>query len=102
MGYRESVRDLPLLDLTLRLVVAAGVGLILGFERELRSHPAGARTHALVAVGAALFTVAGAYGFADVPHGPNVDPAGSPRRSPAGWGFSAPARSCGRGWGCAV
>jgi putative Mg2+ transporter-C (MgtC) family protein len=81
------MRDLPLLDLTLRLLVAAGVGLILGFERELRSHPAGARTHALVAVGAALFTVAGAYGFADVPHGPNIDPARIAAQVASGVGF---------------
>src|SRR4051812_6806022 len=81
------MRDLPLLDLTLRLLVAAGGGLILGFERELRSHPARARTHALVAVGAALFTIAGAYGFTDVPHGPNVDPARIAAQVASGIGF---------------
>jgi putative Mg2+ transporter-C (MgtC) family protein len=53
------------LDLSARLAVAAALGAALGFEREMRRHPAGARTHALVAVGAALFTVAGAYGFGD-------------------------------------
>jgi putative Mg2+ transporter-C (MgtC) family protein len=53
------------LDLVARLAAAAVLGAALGLEREMRRHPAGARTHALVAVGAALFTVAGAYGFGD-------------------------------------
>jgi putative Mg2+ transporter-C (MgtC) family protein len=64
-----------MLTLCVRLLLAATAGLVVGSERELRAQAAGIRTHALVAVGAALFTVAGAYGFADVPHGPNVDPA---------------------------
>src|SRR4051794_37234256 len=57
-GYMAQVRDLPLLDLTLRVAIAAVAAGLLGLERELRGHPAGIRTHTLVAVGAALFTVA--------------------------------------------
>src|SRR5947209_16104021 len=53
----------------------------------MRAHAAGVRTHALVAVGAALFTVAGAYGFADVPHGSNVDPARIAAQVASGVGF---------------
>jgi putative Mg2+ transporter-C (MgtC) family protein len=79
--------ELPLFELTLRLIIAAGAGLVLGLERELRGHPAGTRTHALVAVGAALFTVAGAYGFADVDRGPNVDPARIAAQVASGVGF---------------
>lgn len=74
-------------ELTLRLVVAGVAGIALGLERELRAHPAGARTHALVAVGAALFTISGAYGFADVPHGPTVDPARVAAQVASGIGF---------------
>ncbi len=59
--------DLPLqLDLSVRLIVAAALGLAVGFEREIHGHPAGLRTHMLVASGSALFTVLSAYGFRDV------------------------------------
>ena len=43
-------------DLTLRLLLAAGLGAAIGIERELRGKPAGLRTNILIAVGAALFT----------------------------------------------
>jgi len=81
------VHHLSTLELTWRLLAAAAAGLVVGFERELRSHPAGARTHALVAVGAAMFTMAGAYGFTDVPRGPNVDPARVAAQVASGVGF---------------
>ncbi|HET9852633.1 MAG TPA: MgtC/SapB family protein [Candidatus Limnocylindrales bacterium] len=59
--------DLPLqLDLSVRLIVAAALGLAVGFEREIHGHPAGLRTHMLVASGSALFTVLSAFGFRDV------------------------------------
>jgi putative Mg2+ transporter-C (MgtC) family protein len=45
------------LDLALRLIVAAMLGALVGIERERRSHPAGMRTHLLVSVGAAAFTI---------------------------------------------
>src|SRR3954453_12189819 len=61
--------------------------VLVGLEREVRGHVAGSRTHALVAVGAALFTIAGAYGFTDVPHGPNVDPARIAAQVASGIGF---------------
>lgn len=43
--------------ITLRLVLAAVLGGILGYERELKARNAGIRTHMLVAVGAALFVI---------------------------------------------
>jgi putative Mg2+ transporter-C (MgtC) family protein len=43
-------------DLVLRLLLAAGLGAAIGFEREYRQKPAGLRTNILIAVGAALFT----------------------------------------------
>jgi putative Mg2+ transporter-C (MgtC) family protein len=45
------------LELAARLVVAAVLGALIGLERERRSHPAGMRTHLLVSVGSAAFTV---------------------------------------------
>jgi len=50
-------------DNLLRLAVAAGLGGLIGFERELRDREAGFRTHILVCVGSALFTIVSAYGF---------------------------------------
>jgi putative Mg2+ transporter-C (MgtC) family protein len=47
----------------LRIVVAAALGGAVGIERELREHDAGFRTHMLVAIGSALFTIISAYGF---------------------------------------
>ena len=41
----------------LRLLLAFGLGFVLGFERELRGHQAGLRTHILVCLGACLFTL---------------------------------------------
>jgi putative Mg2+ transporter-C (MgtC) family protein len=40
-----------------RLILAAGLGAVLGFDREMLSRPAGMRTHMLVSLAAATFTV---------------------------------------------
>ncbi len=47
-------------EILIQIVVAAGLGAAIGFERELSAQPAGLRTHMLVSLGAALFTIAGA------------------------------------------
>lgn len=57
----------PLLDLSLRVLGAALVGAIIGYERELRAKGAGMRTHVLVALGSALFMIVSQYGFAGAP-----------------------------------
>lgn len=41
----------------LRLLAAVVVGAAVGFDRELRNKPAGLRTHILVSLAAALFTL---------------------------------------------
>jgi putative Mg2+ transporter-C (MgtC) family protein len=46
-------------ELCARVALAAALGLLIGAERELYAKPAGMRTHAMVAIGAAGFTVAG-------------------------------------------
>ena len=43
--------------ITLRLLVAAALGGLLGYERESQGKSAGVRTHMLVAIGAALFVL---------------------------------------------
>lgn len=44
-------------ELLLRLGLATGIGLLLGFDRELRGHDAGLRTHALVALSSAMIMI---------------------------------------------
>ncbi len=51
------------LDLALRLIIAAALGAAVGAEREIHGHPAGIRTHMLVSLGSALFTVMSIHGF---------------------------------------
>src|SRR6185437_16456235 len=50
-------------EVLLRLVVAGALGGAIGLERELRERQAGLRTHLVVCVGSALFTIVSAYGF---------------------------------------
>ena len=45
------------LDLLTRLGAAAGLGLLLGLDREIRGHAAGMRTHGLICFSAAAMTV---------------------------------------------
>ena len=49
----------------LRITLAAVFGGAIGLEREFREREAGLRTHMLVSVGSALFTITSAYGFHD-------------------------------------
>ena len=52
------------IDLFIRLLIAAVLGAAIGIEREARDQPAGIRTHMLVSVGSATFTVLSIYAFA--------------------------------------
>jgi putative Mg2+ transporter-C (MgtC) family protein len=49
------------IELLARVLLAAILGAAIGVERESQQKPAGLRTHTLVAAGATLFTVAGAF-----------------------------------------
>lgn len=51
------------LQMVLRLLLAAGLGAAIGYQRERAGKAAGLRTHILICVGAALFTVVSLYGF---------------------------------------
>jgi putative Mg2+ transporter-C (MgtC) family protein len=58
-----GVPDLSSADLVIRLVVAAVLGGVIGIEREMRERYAGLRTHLLVSLGAALFTIVSVYAW---------------------------------------
>jgi len=78
------------LDLALRLVVASVLGGVIGLEREIHQHPAGMRTHLLVSLGSAVFTVLSIAGF-ESPAGPNgvtpTDPSRVAAQIVSGIGF---------------
>ncbi|MDZ8029969.1 MAG: MgtC/SapB family protein [Nostoc sp. DedQUE08] len=45
------------LNISFRLCIALLIGAIIGLERQIRRKPAGLRTHILVSLGSALFTL---------------------------------------------
>jgi putative Mg2+ transporter-C (MgtC) family protein len=71
------------LELALRLLVAAILGALIGLEREYHDHPAGMRTHLLVSVGSATFTVLSIEAFT----GPSTDPGRIAAQIVTGIGF---------------
>src|SRR5471030_2680515 len=75
-------------ELVIRLLIAAGLGSLVGAERERLIWAAGLRTHMLVCVGSCLFMVVSAYGFASV-IGPGVvlDPSRVAAQVVSGIGF---------------
>jgi putative Mg2+ transporter-C (MgtC) family protein len=85
--------DLPSLGwdgALLRLAVAALLGGVIGLERELDEKAAGLRTHMLVSLGSALFTLVSAYGFREfLEHGKVVsfDPSRIAAQIVTGIGF---------------
>jgi putative Mg2+ transporter-C (MgtC) family protein len=54
-------------DLALRMLLASVLGAAIGLEREIHEHPAGMRTHLLVALGSAIFTELSIYAFSGPP-----------------------------------
>ena len=76
-------------EIVWRLVLTFGLSAAIGLERELRQKSAGLRTHTLVGLGSALFTIAGAYGFADVidPQHVVLDPSRVAAQVASGIGF---------------
>jgi putative Mg2+ transporter-C (MgtC) family protein len=66
-----------------RLLVAAVLGALVGLEREIHEHPAGMRTHLLVSLGSAAFTVLSIAAFP----APGADPARIAAQIVTGVGF---------------
>ncbi|MET0534552.1 MAG: MgtC/SapB family protein [Steroidobacter sp.] len=55
LGGHRTV--LPPQEALLRMLVAVVVGFLIGLDRELQNKPAGMRTHILISLAAALFTL---------------------------------------------
>ncbi|MBE1445497.1 MgtC/SapB family protein [Paenibacillus sp. OAS669] len=85
----NSIWHISQFDLTLRILTAAAMGGLIGFEREWSNHAAGLRTHILVCVGAAAIMLLSIYGFGEFAVEPNVrmDPARLAAQVISGIGF---------------
>ncbi|GEN27469.1 hypothetical protein HVA01_11150 [Halovibrio variabilis] len=69
--------QIPILDMLTRLMVATGLALCLGLERELRGKPAGLRSHMLVSLGSSAFIIVGLSVLFDTGgegHAASIDP----------------------------
>lgn len=79
---------IPEVDILIRLGIAAGLGMLVGIERERQNQPAGLRTHTVLAVGACLamaISINLAFQFAD--RGYSGDPARLAAQVVSGIGF---------------
>ena len=76
-------------NILLKICLATALGAIVGIERERSERAAGLRTHALVALGAAVFMLTSAFGFKDVLGTPAVglDPSRVAAQIVTGIGF---------------
>jgi putative Mg2+ transporter-C (MgtC) family protein len=61
----DVVPDITWGEIALRLGIAGALTGAIGLEREYRDRAAGLRTHMLVGVGSALFTIVSAYAWGD-------------------------------------
>lgn len=57
----EYLRELNIVSMMLRIVLAMLMGGIIGFEREMKRRPAGFRTYMLVAIGSAMTVMLSQY-----------------------------------------
>ncbi len=57
----DGLRDVTLLSITVRMLLAVVCGGIIGIEREYKRRPAGFRTHILICLGAAMTTLTSQY-----------------------------------------
>ena len=82
VALQQSCLDIGLLDMVARLVLAGVLGALVGYERETHGRPAGLRTHMLVCMGSAIFTVV-SVSFT----GQNMDPSRIASQIVSGIGF---------------
>ncbi len=64
MIYLDTIRDLTVCSMLLRLTVSIILGAILGIERGLKNRPAGLRTYILVCMGACIIMMTNQYVYA--------------------------------------
>ncbi|MFH5187373.1 MgtC/SapB family protein [Paenibacillus sp. TAB 01] len=85
----ESIWHITDWDITLRLLLSAVLGGMIGLEREWNQHAAGFRTHILVSLGAASIMLLSIYGFEAFAQEPGVrsDPARLAAQVISGIGF---------------
>ena len=57
----NPLRELTLLSISLRMLLAVVLGGLVGLEREFKRRPAGFRTHILICLGAAITTLTSQY-----------------------------------------
>ena len=57
----DGLRDVTLLSVSARMVLAVVCGSVIGIEREYKRRPAGFRTHILICLGAAMTTLTSQY-----------------------------------------
>ncbi|TAN00299.1 MAG: MgtC/SapB family protein [Rhodanobacteraceae bacterium] len=77
-------------EIAVRLLLAAALGAVIGFDRERHTWAAGLRTHMLVCLGAALAMIVSAFAFSDaLQHWPRValDPSRIAAQVISGIGF---------------
>lgn len=75
---------ISVLEILVRLVVAAVCGSVIGYQREITERPAGFRTHVLVCIGSALIMMVSIYPFGDASR---VDPTRIAAQVVTGIGF---------------
>ena len=61
LGIFDGLRDLTMLSVSVRMLLAVICGGIIGIEREYKRRPAGFRTHILICLGAAMTTLTSQY-----------------------------------------
>lgn len=80
---------MPNSEILIRLVIAAALGSLIGFERERLLWAAGIRTHMLVCVGSCLIMIVSQYGFSNILTQQNIvlDPSRIAAQVVSGIGF---------------
>ena len=63
LSFFAGLRDVTLVSICLRMLLAVVCGGAIGVEREYKRRPAGFRTHILICLGAAMTTLTGQYLF---------------------------------------
>lgn len=75
-------------DIVIRLAIAAVLGMIVGYERELQNQPAGLRTHTILSIGSCLaMTISINVAMQFYPLVPNGDPGRIAAQVVSGIGF---------------